>query len=227
MKPNCLLTLSGGIDSTVLAYWLVKKRKRPVCIYIDYGTKSREAELRCATQTATLLGLQLRVVPFPFYTQNTNAYILGNTTDAENGSMFWLEGRNAIICMMMAVLAKEYDVNEIYIGVNASDSRGDYIDTDDRFVASINSTIACSCRHKVKVVAPWLDKNMSKVDVIALGEKYGLDWKQTHSCSSSTHTPCCDYYGCESCYYRREEFEQLGLKDPWMPDYDNQSNTPT
>jgi queuosine biosynthesis protein QueC len=188
-------------------------------VYIDYGTKSRVAEMQCAAKTAEQLGLEFRVVEFPFYTKNTKAFILGNSDFAEQGSMFWLEGRNAIICMMMAVLAKEYDANEIYIGINASDSRGDYIDTDARFVASINSTIACSCRHPVKVLAPWVDKQMTKVDVIALGEKYGLDWKLTHSCSNGETAPCCDYYGCESCFYRREEFETLGLKDPWMPTY--------
>lgn len=221
VRPNdCLLTLSGGIDSTVLLHSLLEDGMKPLCVYVDYGTKSREAEIRCATASASEFGLELVVIPFPFYTDNVVAAILDNTKEAEVGAQWWLEGRNAIIGVMLAVYASERALTEIYLGINASDSRGDYIDTDARFVAALNSLIACSCRKPVKVYAPWVDGGCTKVDVINYGNELGVDWMKTHSCSNGKTHPCCDYYGCESCNSRRDEFEQLGLQDPWMPNYD-------
>lgn len=217
---DCLLTLSGGIDSTVLLHHLLEGGKKPLCVYVDYGTKSREAELKCANLTVEEFGIELVVIPFPFYTENVVAAILDNTKEVEIGAQWWLEGRNAIIGMILAVFASERNLPEIYIGINASDSRGDYIDTDARFVAALNSLITCSCRKPVKVYAPWVDIDYSKIDVINYGNLLGVDWMKTHSCSNGRTKPCCDYYGCESCKSRREEFEMLDLKDPWMPNYD-------
>jgi len=217
-KYDSILTLSGGIDSTVLAHHLVHEGRNPLCVYIDYGTKSRDAELAKAGATANLLKLKLKVIPFPIYKDITKAYILGNTEEYEEGSAFWLEGRNAIIGMVLAIMAGGMGLREVFLGINAGDNEGgEYVDTDSRFIAALNLLIQCSCKSNVRVVAPWLDMEMTKGKVIELGKTYGVNWvKQTHSCSTTTGSePCLDYYECESCYERRYAFEEVGMKDPF------------
>jgi len=215
---DCMVTLSGGIDSTVLVHELVYQGFHPMCVYVSYGSKSELAEKRCAIATARQFDLPLVEVKFP-YKDLATAYILGNTAEYEEGTQFWLEGRNAIICMSLAVLASNLKFEQVFIGINASDSKGNYIDTDARFVAAVNMLITCSCRSKVTVRAPWIEMGLTKIDVIKKGIEYKVDFeKYTHSCSNSEGKakPCCDYWNCDSCYYRRLEFESLGIDDPFL-----------
>lgn len=215
---DCIVTLSGGIDSTVLVHKLIKEEKKPFCAYIDYGAKSKNPELKAARNTCSLLGLKLHVIPLPLYLTSTKAYILGNTDEFKEDSMFWLEGRNAVICTLLAVLAASMSIKEIYIGINASDNdeENNYPDTDGKFVAAMNLLLLLGFKSKCKVIAPWIDLDMNKSDVIKLGVEYGINWvRDTHSCSNTLGKPCCDYYICESCQSRRYDFEEIGLKDPF------------
>lgn len=215
-EPTCLLTLSGGIDSTVLLYKLIRDGEHPLCVYVDYGTKSRQKELEKAQYTCQLLKVDLLVIPLPIYTECTSAYILGNTKEYAEESMFWLEGRNAVIGMLLAVLAAGKGLSTIYLGINFSDDNGEYPDTNRKFVSALNTLIACSFKSDITVRAPWLELKWRKADIIKLGESYKIAWvAQTHSCSSSDGDPCCDYYLCDSCVSRRSDFEEVGLKDPF------------
>ena len=215
-KYDCLLTLSGGIDSTVLAHNITRDGWTPLCVYVDYGTRSKIGELRAARETCKDLNLDLKIIDFTVYKELSKAFILGNSEEYLEGSMFWLDGRNAIIGLMLSVLASSLEIDRVFLGINASDSDGDYLDTTDEFMWSLNGLVRKSCRHTVTVEAPWLDCNLTKSDVIELGNTYNLDWvRTTHSCSSGTEFPCCDYENCESCKYRQIDFAAVNLPDPF------------
>lgn len=217
---TCLLTLSGGIDSTVLAHQLVDDAEVPLCVYVDYGTRCRDAEISAARATCKDLGLELQVIDMTVYKSIAQAFILGNSDEVERGSMFWLEGRNAIIGLLLAVMASGLDLTEVYLGINYDDNRGEYVDTDARFVAALNMLILCSMRKEVTVHAPWIEHKMTKSEVIEHGNTLNIDWvRTTHSCSSSIGVapPCCDYVNCESCISRASDFAELSLPDPFAP----------
>jgi queuosine biosynthesis protein QueC len=210
------MTLSGGIDSTVLAHWLVKRAKKlPLCVYIDYETKSREGEFRASRKTCEDLGLRFVVLPFHIYKDIAQSFILGNTDEYEEGAQFWLEGRNAIISLILSVMAATHGVKDVYIGINYDDYDGKYLDTTSSFVDAVNGLLKHSIRTPVTVQAPWLDLELPKSGVIRLGEEFGVDWlNTTHSCSSAP-TPCLDYENCESCYWLKEDFGPARLADPF------------
>lgn len=221
-EADCIATLSGGIDSTTMVHWLDAQGKRPLCVYLKYGSISEEAEIEKAKVTCKKLHLDLIELDFDIYKHIADSFILGNKTDYEDGTMFYLEGRNAVIGLLMAVMAKKYDVNEVYLGINYNDEGedGEYPDTTSTFVMALNMLIQITFKHKVKIIAPWLDQQLDKPGVILLGEELGVNWvKQTHSCSNTSgKTPCLDYYECESCIERRRGFEIARMKDPFFKD---------
>lgn len=212
---DCIATLSGGIDSTVVAHILVNEGKHPLFVYLDYETKSREGEIRAAIETCKKLDKKFILLPFYIYKEISESYIFGNTDKYDKGGQFWLEGRNGLIGFILAILASKYKVTDVYMGTNADDDDGYYLDTNKPFYDALNNLINHNFRFKVKVSAPLLDRNIIKSKAIQLGNKFGIDWvNETHSCSSS-NVPCLDYEQCESCYWRRSDFNDAGMEDPF------------
>ena len=152
MKYDCIVTLSGGIDSTVLTHHLVKNGKQPLCVYIDYNTKSKEGELRASRKTCELLGLDFKIIPFHLYSDLCKAFILGNTDEYEQDSQFWLEGRNGLIGFILAILASSNGIKEVYMGINYDDYDENYIDTNSDFILALNNLISHSIKKDVKVL---------------------------------------------------------------------------
>lgn len=221
---ECIATLSGGIDSTVIAHRLVLgEHYNPMFVYVKYGTKSEGAELAAAKKTCERLGKSLYTIDFPLYTSNgLGAYILGTADrDLEDpDATFWLEGRNSNIVLTLATYAAMNNMWGVYIGINFSDGNGgNYPDTDWRFLTAINSLLSCSFKSRVVCYAPLLEDYLEKYEVIQEGNtKWSINWvDETHSCSSSVglDKPCCDYENCPSCNSRNLDFEEIGLEDPF------------
>lgn len=218
--PDCIATMSGGIDSVVLAHILKDEGRKPLYVYIDYGTQGRDGEIRAAINSCKKLGVPLMCMDFSIYKELTKAYILGNTKEFEKGTQMWLEGRNGLIGFILAIMASSMKLTQVFMGSNADDYDELYLDTDQRFYDALNNLIHTSFRFKVTVSAPLLERNMIKGDVIKKGIELGVDFvTETHSCSSSGET-CCDYEHCESCKERKAEFDALGLKDPFLKERD-------
>ena len=60
MKNKRLLILSGGMDSTVLLYHLLRIRDRVLALSVDYGQRHRK-ELDCARAICARLGVSHEV----------------------------------------------------------------------------------------------------------------------------------------------------------------------
>lgn len=216
---DCIATLSGGIDSTVVAH-RVANEHNPMFVYVKYGTKSQDLEIKAAIATATRLGKSLYAIDFPLYTNNNlDSYILGTSESKDETAPFWLEGRNANIVLLLATYAAMKGMWGVFIGINHSDSEGDnYPDTDMRFLMAMNSLLACSFKERITCYAPLLDDCLTKPEVIQEGiDDWNIDWvNETHSCSTAvTGGPCCDYDNCPSCKSRKLDFEEIGLTDPF------------
>lgn len=220
---DCIATLSGGIDSTVIAHRLRDQDINPMFVYVNYGSVATYNELKACMETVKRLGSDLWVLEYPLYeTNNLQSYILGNTKKCDEDSPFWLEGRNANIVLTLATIASMNNMHGVYIGINWSDSFGDlYPDTDLRFLHSMNALLACSFKSPVICHAPLLEEYLEKHDVIREGiEKWSINWtKETYSCSSITNgaSPCLDYENCNSCSGRKHDFSLVGAVDPFEP----------
>jgi queuosine biosynthesis protein QueC len=214
-------TLSGGIDSTTTAYITVKEMEEsPLFLYIDYGSKVAQSEIRASLETCKRLDAPLLVVPFKDFMGMNKSFLMDNgLTDPEKGLQFWSEGRNAILALMAASVASAVGSEWVYLSISASDSNGGYVDTDQSFLDAVNLLIRHSFRNKVRVMSHLLDEDLDKYEVIERGEGLGIDWvAQTHSCSSS-NIVCCNYKVCESCQHRLAGFILADKTDPFDPEH--------
>lgn len=234
-EVNCVATLSGGIDSTCVVNRMVQVDGRiidgsmnpedyrsPLCVYMKYGSKSTPAELRAATATCKRLDIPLYVVSLDYTSLTESPILTGNQNslvEYDAGSQFWLEGRNSIIALAMASIASYFELNEVYLGINASDGEGSYLDTSMPYLYALNTLVSISYKNPPRIRAPLLERGLTKAGVISECLMMGVDFvTETHSCSSGENAPCCDYFVCESCYDRRYHFEEMGRLDPFMPD---------
>lgn len=220
---NCIASLSGGIDSTVLAHTLVKEYEdKPLFVYVAYNSKAQWAEIECALKTAQLLDRPFVIIDLSIYKAWDASYLTSTDGEFDEGAQFISEGRNAFLTLIMASLASSINrttdnkVDNIYLGLNCSDDASiTYKDTGRMFVNAVNMLVATSYRDKLAVRAPFLELDMEKYDVIEAGYEFGVEWvNTTHSCSSGNDV-CCNYAECESCADRLIVFAEAGFIDPF------------
>jgi len=67
-------------------------------------------------------------------------------------------------------------------------------------------------QHEIGIETPIID--LSKEDVLRLGDKLGVNWELTFSCYNDKEgKPCGE---CPACVERKEAFDKVEISDPVM-----------
>jgi 7-cyano-7-deazaguanine synthase len=110
------LLLSGGMDSTCIAWW-----KRPdVAITVDYGQRAAEGEIHAAQAVCNTIGIRHEII-------RVDCSSLGSGDMAGGAAMTiapvseWWPYRNQLIITLAASLAVGLGVGELMIGALATD----------------------------------------------------------------------------------------------------------
>lgn len=214
-KYDSLCSLSGGIDTTTLAYHLVRIQElRPLFVFVDYGHKARITELRCAQATARTLDCDLFVFPFTTYPILSDSYIFDPGAEFEVGSQFWLEGRNVLIALFLAVIASKHQVREIYMGshkpLDGWEHEG-YPDATEASYDAINILIEAAYKWRSRILNPFIDWDWDKSQIVKHGQSLGVHWEDTFTCCESGEVHC---WSCEACKDRMQAFMMCSLSDP-------------
>lgn len=87
----------------------------------------------------------------------------------------------------------------------------DYPDCRPKFMEAAEKAINNSTdKNNIQIKNPILD--LSKEEVIELGERKGVDWSLTFSCYNDlSGDPCGE---CPACIERKEAFEKIEIQDP-------------
>ena len=194
------LLLSGGMDSTSLAYW-----KRPeVSITIDYGQRPAEAEIRAAEAISHDLKIEHHII-------RTNLSALGSG-DLSGGAALsiapvseWWPFRNQMLITIAAMKAVSIDVDRLLVGALRTD--GLHLDGTPEFISAISEVTELQEGHLV-VEAPAIE-----LDAVELVKQSGiptelLAW--AHSCHVSDYA--CGL--CRGCRKHYETLRDLGV-DPY------------
>jgi len=102
------------------------------------------------------------------------------------------------------------DVAGIYFGPHAEDAAGwAYPDCTNEFTGAMANAIYTGTYYTVRLFTPlqWLNK----ADIITLGTKLGVDWRNTWSCYAGEDLHCGT---CPTCRARKEGFKKAGVTDP-------------
>ncbi len=220
-----IVLLSGGLDSTTLAYLAVKKshpylQNRVYSLTFDYG-QIHKKELQSARNIARKIGaVEHKIVTFdltlwggssltdkrikiPKNRKNLTSKSIPNT---------YVPARNTIFLTFALAYAEAINADEIYIGVNSVDYSG-YVDCRPVFIKKFQelvkvATVSGVNGKIIKIKTPLI--NLSKAEIVMLGEKLGVPWGKTWSCYMGEKLAC---GVCDSCQLRLKGFMQAGVRD--------------
>jgi 7-cyano-7-deazaguanine synthase len=186
---DSLLMASGGMDSTVMAYWLWSKGKNVLPLFIDYGQHFKETELKSLRE----------LLPKEFVNNikvvNISDIYLGSTSRMIKEANLWeddvvaddlyLPYRNLLFLSIAASVAQTQGITEIYSAfINSNHAKE--IDCSKEFFDRLGSLL--ESYGPVNIQMPF--RFFSKKDVADLGLSLGVPIAETFSCQASSSVHC-------------------------------------
>ncbi len=126
----------------------------------------------------------------------------------------WVPQRNAIFLALAFAWAEVVGADKVYVGINSVDYSG-YPDCRPELIRALEMALRLASKQfveteaEISIVTPIID--LSKVEIIELGLKLGVPFKETTSCYKGETLAC---GSCDSCLIRRQAFRDLGMEDP-------------
>ncbi len=205
-----ILGLSGGCDTTTLAYHLKKEVKgEHVFVHFIYPQKAQKIELELSRKTAKKLNIPLIEIPFDLYDKIAESYMFEKDKDFVDGRQFWLEGRNTLIGVILGIVASKYKQRDVYFGchkpISGKWSDEKYPDATPEFFQKLEDAINEGFYNKVELINPFQDLNYGKKEIKEMGDKLGVPWEDTITCCSPVNNKHC--WECEACKDRLFMFD--------------------
>ncbi|PIP01814.1 MAG: 7-cyano-7-deazaguanine synthase QueC [Zetaproteobacteria bacterium CG12_big_fil_rev_8_21_14_0_65_54_13] len=218
---HAVVLLSGGLDSSTALAWSVRQMGWHChTVAFDYGQRHR-IELEASANVAASFGVtDHRVIKVDLRAIGHSALTSATPVPKDEAGhagipSTYVPARNLIFLSLAAGLAEAVSATRLVIGANVVDYSG-YPDCRQEFLDSfvrtaLLGTKAGSEGGDLEIAAPLIQ--LGKSGIIALGLELGLDYSLTRSCYDplADGSPCGH---CDSCFYRRQGFEQLGRSDP-------------
>jgi len=195
----CLVSASGGLDSTLTMAILKLAQLNPVACHFKYGHRGQDAEEKAITTVCDQMSIPLKVFDIEQLVRgidpssmliDPNAKITTGTTEGLKKLDAWVCGRNMIFLTLMATYAealvmKENHQNVYFVGgfLNLTES-GHYPDNSEYFLSSAleHFKYGTLIGHRIKPM--FCLSNLMKSDQFALIKAFGLEdiYRHTISC---------------------------------------------
>ena len=216
MKAVCLL--SGGMDSSTLAYVAKSHGYTILALHLNYGQRTEGKEKKCAKKIASLLNAEAFVeINLDYFTKFGASSLTDNTIaveefDPERAHMpnTYVPFRNANLLSIATSFAESWCADAIFIGVQSLDYSG-YPDCRPQFIEAFQRVIDLGTKNTTEITlfAPFID--MTKTEILQEGIGLGVPYEHTWSCYRNEEKACGT---CGSCHFRKEAFTALGRRDP-------------
>jgi 7-cyano-7-deazaguanine synthase len=215
---TAVVLLSGGMDSSTLAYVARDRGYRIIALHVNYGQRTEGKERQCAERIATLLGAAEFFEVDIGYLARIGASALTDRgipvkdyedTPAQLPATY-VPFRNANLLSIATSLAEARGAEAVFIGAQASDYSG-YPDCREEFMEAFQQVIDRGTREttRIRLIAPFV--HMNKTEILRTGIALGVPYRETWSCYRSSDLAC---GRCGACHFRRDAFRQAGIPDP-------------
>jgi 7-cyano-7-deazaguanine synthase len=216
MKAVCLL--SGGMDSSTLAYLAKSEGYEIYALHLNYGQRTEEKERACAKKIAGLLGAEDFVEVDVGYFALFGASSLTDPAIAVEGfdparahiPNTYVPFRNANLLAIATSYAESKEADAIFIGVQSLDYSG-YPDCRPQFIDAFQRVIDLGTKETTRIALNTPFISMTKTEILRLGLALGVPYKFTWSCYRNQDKACGT---CGSCHFRKEAFAHAGVPDP-------------
>ncbi|MHC4891182.1 MAG: 7-cyano-7-deazaguanine synthase QueC [Planctomycetota bacterium] len=210
-KEECVVVLSGGLDSATVAYWAKKQGYAIYAITFKYGQIATR-EVGAAQKIAVKLGIPINVVDL-----SSLKSVFGDVTSLCDESIPMTSSfsqpiivpfRNAIFLSVAVSYAASISVDKIFYGAQGSDEPF-YPDCRREFCKAFERTAQLGTGTEISIEAPF--SNRPKSETITIGAELGVPFDLTWSCYRNGLKHCGK---CESCVNRKRAFNEAGIPDP-------------
>ncbi|MBM9514588.1 7-cyano-7-deazaguanine synthase QueC [Desulfogranum marinum] len=218
---DCILVLSGGMDSTVLLTDLLKQGKQVQTISFDYGSKHNCQELPMAAAYCQEKAVPHQIIKLSFIDELFSSSLLQSGEDIPDGSYqeanmksTVVPFRNGIMLSIAAGFAESVGAGEVYLASHSGD-HFIYPDCRPEFNRFLSEAVLIGTDKQVSLVFPYAD--IDKRQIGDLGRKLGLDFTKTWTCYKGEEIHCGTCGACDERKYALRHSEGM---DPTI--YQNQ-----
>jgi len=208
------------MDSSVLLRYAADKYDEIVAVFYSYGQKHRDKEMNCACLQVESLDMPVayQVINLPFFKDICQVSSLLNSKIAvakakdvmgDPQTVNYVPFRNMMLLSISLAMAENAGASAVFHGAAQADSVAGFWDGSKEFLSSINSLADLNRRHRIKIIAPLVDK--PKDEIIKLGLKLGADFSTTWTCYEGQDLACGE---CTACSLRIKGFIDAGYIDP-------------
>lgn len=186
------LLLSGGMDSTAIAYW-----RQPGCaITINYGQRPAEGEIRAAGAVCKALDIEHLVIHADISSLGSGD-LVGLPQVSNAPATEWWPYRNQFLLTVAAMKCLSLDIPELMIGALKTD--GFHADGTAEFVRRMNDLFSLQ-EGELKVIAPAIDLTAAELVQESQAPHSLMAW--SHSCHAAA-------YACGYCRGCRKHYETM------------------
>ncbi|WP_454062195.1 7-cyano-7-deazaguanine synthase QueC [Candidatus Nitrospira salsa] len=227
-NSNAIILASGGLDSTVTAAIAKSEGCDLYLLTIFYGQRHRIEVTRAASIATWLqakehkiIELDLRAFGGSALTEDLEVPKQQSLNARQAGiPITYVPARNIIFLSLALAYAEVTHATRIYFGANVRDYSG-YPDCRPEFVEAFVKVARLGTQRGVEdesidILTPLM--MMTKAEIIQKGLELEAPLHLTHSC----YAPHADGRACgecDSCLFRQEGFQMVGMDDPSVSKY--------
>jgi len=205
MNRDGILLASGGLDSTTLAYWLVKEGIQFVPLFIDYGQHCANTELESLKSVLPKSHAdKIEIIDIKsIYKYSQSRFIQPGDLWSEviTADDLYIPYRNVLILTVAASFAQTLGYSNVYSAfINSNHAKE--IDCSNEFFDRMESILKEF--GAVKINMPF--RNYSKYEVAKIGISLGAPIGATFSCQASPVVPC---GACPNCVDRLDALKLI------------------
>ncbi len=213
-----LVILSGGMDSTVLAYYAAtaKHLRLAGCVSINYGQRHAK-ELSCAIETTR----HRLKVPHHYVDLTDLSHVLTGSSltdwdhpvpeghyEEDTMKATVVPNRNMILLALATGVAIANGVKAVAYGAHSGD-HAIYPDCRDEFGDAMRKAMSLCHYEPIQLLTPFVRR--TKAEIVQLGMNLKVPFANTWSCYKGGDVAC---GRCGTCVERLEAFYKAGFQDP-------------
>lgn len=204
-QTDSILLASGGLDSTTLAYWLIKKNISFVPVFINYGQHCATTELDTLKKVLPENFVEkIEILDVSSIYKGSRSLLIAEANlweDKVSYEDFYLPYRNLLFMTIGSAYAQSRGYTHLYSAfINSNHAKE--IDCSAEFFDKLS--IILDEYGTVHVEMPF--RNMSKYEVAKIGISLQAPIGKTFSCQASSNIPC---GACPNCVDRLDALQML------------------
>lgn len=219
---RAIVLLSGGLDSVVSMVLAREKTDVILALTFDYGQQAAKREITAAGDIASYYEVPHKIISLPWLSEIDTSVLqaersipqleeeelLCNEIVEKTGKAVWVPNRNGLFINIAASFAESLEAHYVIAGLNREEAQT-FPDNSKSFVDRTNQYLELATRNKVQVWAPT--QEMTKAEIVAVGERVNIPWQYLWSCYGGGDTMCGT---CESCRRLKRALKEAKVNAP-------------